>query len=343
MNPFTYAAGRRRGRRRARGRGRAGGAKFIAGGTNLVDLMKDDVERPTPAGRHQPPAARRGSRRPRRRAADRRAGDATPTLAYDPRVESRYPLLSSAILAGASPQLRNMATTGGNLLQRTRCYYFYDPPRPATSASPGTAARRSTAFNRIHAILGTSEHCIATHPVRHVRRAGGAGGGRPGRPGPDGERAIPFAEFHRLPGDTPQLDTNLGPDELITAVDLPPRGLRRAPRLPEGPRPHVLRLRAGLGRRRAASWTAAGSPRRASRSAAWRTSPGATRRPRRSLRGPAGRRGDASRRRPSASCAGAGASAHNAFKIELARRAIVRALTQAAAGTPQAQTDKRIQ
>src|SRR5215813_4263048 len=144
-------------------------------------------------------------------------------VAYHPQVEQRYPLLSKAILAGASPQLRNMATVGGNLMQRTRCYYFYDTATPCNKRQPRSGCSAIHGFNRIHAILGTSEHCIAVHPsdmcvalaaLEAVVRVSG----------PGGDRAIPFAEFHRLPGDTPHLDTNLGADEIITAVDLPAKG-----------------------------------------------------------------------------------------------------------------------
>src|SRR5947207_6779907 len=147
-------------------------------------------------------------------------------VAYHQEVERRYPLLSKAILAGASLQLRNMATVGGNLMQRTRCYYCYDTATPCNKREPGTGCAARDGFNRAHAILGTSEHCIAVHPsdmcvalaaLEAVVRV----------TGPGGDRAIPFAEFHRLPGDTPQLDTNLAADELITAVDLPARGFAR--------------------------------------------------------------------------------------------------------------------
>src|SRR4030095_7887906 len=143
--------------------------------------------------------------------------------AYNEQVEKRYPLLAKAILAGASPQLRNMATNGGNLLQRTRCYYFYDTATPCNKREPGAGCSAINGFNRIHAILGTSEQCIAVHPsdmcvalaaleaVVHVT-------------GKNGERTIPLAEFHRLPGDTPHIDTNLRPDEIITSIDLPPKG-----------------------------------------------------------------------------------------------------------------------
>jgi xanthine dehydrogenase YagS FAD-binding subunit len=132
-------------------------------------------------------------------------------------------LLAKAILAGASPQLRNMATNGGNLLQRTRCYYFYDTATPCNKRDPGTGCSALNGFNRMHAILGTSEHCIATHPsdmcvalaaLEAIVRLTGK----------KGERTIPLAEFHRLPGDTPHIDSNLQADEIITAVDLPVKG-----------------------------------------------------------------------------------------------------------------------
>jgi xanthine dehydrogenase YagS FAD-binding subunit len=142
-------------------------------------------------------------------------------VAEHPLIKSRYPVLSEAILAGASPQLRNRATTGGNLLQRTRCYYFYDPDFPACNKRvPGSGCGALQGFNRMHAILGQSAQCIATHPsdmcvalaaleaIVRVR-------------GPRGEREIPFGDFHRLPGDTPEQETNLASDELIIAVDLP--------------------------------------------------------------------------------------------------------------------------
>jgi xanthine dehydrogenase YagS FAD-binding subunit len=143
--------------------------------------------------------------------------------AYNEQVEKRYPLLAKAILAGASPQLRNMATNGGNLLQRTRCYYFYDTATPCNKREPGTGCSALDGFNRMHAILGTSEHCVATHPsdmcvalaaLEAIVRVTGK----------NGDRTIPFAEFHRLPGDTPHIDSNLQPDEIITAIDLPAQG-----------------------------------------------------------------------------------------------------------------------
>ncbi len=142
-------------------------------------------------------------------------------LAEHPLIVERYPMLSQALLAGASPQLRNMATTGGNLLQRTRCYYFYDPAFPACNKrQPGSGCGALEGYNRIHAILGTSEACIATHPS-DMCVAMAALDAIVRVQGPKGEREMDFSEFHRLPGEHPEHETNLQPDEIITAVDLP--------------------------------------------------------------------------------------------------------------------------
>ncbi len=199
-----------------------GAAKFIAGGTNLIDLMKENVERPSrlidithlPLGEIHPGAD----------GGLRLGALATNTdVAYNEDVERHYPLLSKAILAGASPQLRNMATVGGNLMQRTRCCYFYDTATPCNKREPGMGCSAVTGFNRAHAILGTSAYCIASHPsdmcVALVALEGVVS-----VTGPGGERAIAFAEFHRLPGQAPNIDTNLRADEIITAVDLPAKG-----------------------------------------------------------------------------------------------------------------------
>ena len=261
-------------------------------------------------------------------------------LAYHPLVERRYPVLSSAILAGASQQLRNMASTGGNLLQRTRCAYFYDTATPCNKREPGSGCSAIDGLNRMNAILGTSDACIAVHPSDmcvalavleakvHVT-------------GPRGERAIAFADFHRLPGDTPQRDTNLDAgrahhrDRAAAA-----RASRRTTPISRSATGCPMRLR-WCPSRSAWSSTAARSRRRGSRSAASRTSPGATRRPKpRCAASPPTRR--RSRRRPISCCATPRASAHNTFKIDLARRAIVRALSQAARGTPQSQSNKKI-
>src|SRR5262245_16825855 len=197
-------------------------AKFIAGGTNLIDLMKENVARPS--------RLIDITRLPLDKIEETEDGGlrigalvTNTDVAYDEQVEKRYPLLSEAILAGASPQLRNMATTGGNLMQRTRCYYFYDTATPCNKRDPGTACSAINGFNRIHAILGASEYCIATHPS-DMCVALAALEATVRVTGKDGDRAIPFAEFHRLPGDSPQTDTNLRADEIITAVDLPAKG-----------------------------------------------------------------------------------------------------------------------
>ncbi|WP_066829541.1 FAD binding domain-containing protein [Rufibacter ruber] len=198
------------------------GARFIAGGTNLLDLMKIDVLRPS----HLVDITQIAHRSIDQTGEGGLLLGALVTnadTAYHPQVEQRYPLLSHAILAGATAQLRNMATDGGNLLQRTRCYYFYDTHTPCNKREPGSGCSAIKGYNRDLAILGTSESCIATHPsdmcvalaaleaTVHVT-------------GKAGERTIPFQDFHRLPGDTPHLDANLQPDEIITAIELPSKG-----------------------------------------------------------------------------------------------------------------------
>ena len=221
MNPFSYT--RAESVAAAVGEVAAdGGAKFIAGGTNLIDLMKENVERPNRLiDINRLPLA---EIRPGPDGGLRIGALVTNTVvAYHEEVGRRYPLVSQAILAGASPQLRNMATTGGNLMQRTRCVYFYDTATPCNKREPGSSCSAIAGFNKGHAILGTSEHCIATHPS-DLCVALAALEAVVQVTGPSGERAIPFAEFHRLSGDTPHLDTNLRQDEIITAVDLPARG-----------------------------------------------------------------------------------------------------------------------
>ena len=197
------------------------GARPVAGGTNLLDLMKAGVMAP-PQLVDINPLEQAGLDIIEEHEGGLRLGALArnATTAYHDTVRSRYPLLSAAILAGASPQLRNMASNGGNLLQRTRCYYFYDVGTPCNKREPNTGCAAREGINRQHAILGTSEHCIATHPsdmcvalaaleaTVHVESA-------------RGKRDIPFAEFHRLPGEAPQYDTVLEADELITAITLP--------------------------------------------------------------------------------------------------------------------------
>lgn len=200
-------------------------AKFIAGGTNLLDLMKEGVM--------QPDRLVDITRLPLEKVETISGGVRIGALARNSDVANnklirdRYPLLSQALLAGASPQLRNMATMGGNLMQRTRCYYFYDTAMPCNKRSPGSGCAAIEGYNRIHAIFGTSDKCIATHPS-DMCVALAALDAMVRVEGPNGERQIPISEFHRLPGDTPEIDTVLGRDELIMAVELPESPFARA-------------------------------------------------------------------------------------------------------------------
>ncbi len=196
------------------------GAKFIAGGTNLLDLMKLEIETPT----HLVDVNRLGldTVEPTDEGGLRIGALVRNTaLAADARVRRDYAVLSRALLAGASGQLRNKATTAGNLLQRTRCPYFYDPSKPCNKREAGSGCSALEGFSRGLAVIGSSETCIATHPgdMAIAMRVLDA---TVETVSPDGAtRAIPIAEFHRLPGDTPQIETALKPGELITAVTLP--------------------------------------------------------------------------------------------------------------------------
>jgi xanthine dehydrogenase YagS FAD-binding subunit len=219
MKPFTYERAGSPATAAATA-ARTQNAKFIAGGTNLLDLMKLEIETPAHLIDLNDLALDRIEATPEgglRIGALVRNTD----LAANSRVRRDYAVLTRALVAGASGQLRNQATTAGNLLQRTRCPYFYDTNQPCNKRDPGSGCSAIGGFNRQHAIVGTSDACIATHPsdmavamraldatVTTVR--------------PDGaERAIPIAEFHRLPGNTPHIETVLDPGELITSVTLP--------------------------------------------------------------------------------------------------------------------------
>lgn len=194
-------------------------AKFLAGGTNLIDLMKEYVERPS----ELVDVSRVNLSQIRNTSTGISIGATAKNsdTANHPVIRQNYPLLSMAILAGASAQLRNMATNGGNLMQRTRCQYFYDVAMPCNKREPGTGCGALEGLNRIHAILGYSDACVATYPgdmanalyaldaVVRVRGANGI------------ERAIPIQDFHRLPGDTPQKDNNLEHGELILSIEIP--------------------------------------------------------------------------------------------------------------------------
>jgi len=198
----------------------AAGGRFIAGGTNLLDLMKLQIETPD---RLVDISRLDLAEIEAREDGGLTIGALVPNsdLAADPRVIAGYPVLSRALLAGASGQLRNKASTGGNLLQRTRCYYFYDTAMPCNKREPGSGCSAQGGFNRILAILGTSEQCIATHPsdmavAMRVLDATIV------TLTPDGDRRrIAIGDFYRLPGDTPQIETVLHPGELITHVELP--------------------------------------------------------------------------------------------------------------------------
>jgi xanthine dehydrogenase YagS FAD-binding subunit len=320
MFPFTYQ--RARTEQDALAFAAGGQATFIAGGTTLIDLMKLNVEAPAalvdvngvplnliedqPDGSIRVGALVRNS-----------------DLAHDPRIASRFPVLSQALLAGASAQLRNMATTGGNLMQRTRCYYFRDTTYPCNKRRPGSGCSAIDGFNRIHAVLGGSEHCIATHPsdmavalvaldaAVHMRNE-------------RGDRVVPVADFHLPPGDTPARETVLEPGELITYVTLPVRpfaagsayvklrdrasyefALASAAAALELQGETIRSVRLALGGVATKPWRAI---------EAERVLTGAT-------------ANDATfRRAADAALRGAVPRRHNAYKIELAKRAVIRAL-----------------
>jgi xanthine dehydrogenase YagS FAD-binding subunit len=313
-------------------------AQVLAGGTNLVDLLKYDVAKPTKVVDI--------NRLPLKRIESMPGGGlrigalvSNSDLAWHPEITKLYPLLASAILAGASPQLRNAATTGGNLLQRTRCYYFYDPSTPCNKREPGSGCGAIGGVNRIHAILGASEACIAVHPS-DMCVALAALDAEVEVEGPGGKRSIPFALFHRLPDRHPERDNTLETGELVTAVTLPPTDFGRhhtyikirdrlsyafalvseaAPmELKDG---DIVDVRLAMGGVAHKPWRD-----RAMEETLIGKQPGDD---------VFGRLADGLLRE-------AQGQGENNFKIALARRAIVRALTQAANGTPQNQSDKAI-
>jgi xanthine dehydrogenase YagS FAD-binding subunit len=313
-------------------------ARFVAGGTNLIDLMKANVM--------QPSRLIDISRLPLNKVEETadgglRIGALVPNtdLAYHPLIEARYPLLSSAIMAGASQQLRNMASSAGNLMQRTRCYYFYDTASSCNKRMPGTGCSALTGRNRIHAILGASASCIATHPSdmcvalavldANVRTLSAGG-----------ERVIPIREFHRLPGNTPQIDTNLRSDEIITAIELPAKGFSS--------NYTYLKIRDRASYAFALVSIAVGLQLEDSIITEARLAlGGVAHKPWRDENAEALLVGTAANSDSFARVADillrdAKGYGDNDFKIALARRGIIRALTQAAAGTAQSQSDKRI-
>jgi xanthine dehydrogenase YagS FAD-binding subunit len=317
----------------------AGMSRFLAGGTNIVDLMKEDVERPQiliDLNRLPLTAIEEIDGGGLRLGALATNAD----TASHPAVRARYPVLASAILAGASPQLRNAATNGGNLNQRTRCCYFYDTATACNKRTPGSGCSALGGVTRMHAILGASEHCIATNPS-DMGVALAALDAEVKVCGPDGERSIPFARYHRLPGDEPWRDNNLAPTEVVTAIELPPADfsahytyLKLRDRLSYAfalvsvavvlavdEAGLVTEARIALGGVAHKPWRVA---------AAEALLCGAA--PSRPL----------FRQVAERLIAGAVGQGANDFKIELARRAIVRALQQAADGRPQSPSDKRI-
>ncbi len=222
------------------------GARFIAGGTNLLDLMKIEVETP----RHLVDIGGLDLRSIEETPDGLRVGALVTNadLAANMIVRSRYGVLSRALLAGASAQLRNKATTAGNLLQRTRCYFFYDTASPCNKRKPGSGCSAIGGYNRIMAILGTSEHCIASHPsdMAVAMRALDA---ELESVTPSGERrSRTLEQLYRPPGDTPHLEHQLEPGELILSIRLPPPTSRQAA-VPQGARSCVVRVRSGIGGR----------------------------------------------------------------------------------------------
>ena len=313
-------------------------ASVLAGGTNLVDLMKYDVAKPARVVDI--------NRLPLKEVVDTAEGGlkigalvSNSDLAWHPQVVKRYPLLASAILAGASPQLRNAATTGGNLLQRTRCYYFYDNSTPCNKRTPGSGCGAIGGVNRIHAILGASESCIAAHPS-DMCVALAALDAEVEVQGVKGRRLIPFEQFHRLPGTTPERDNTLEQGDLVTAVILPAT---------EVDRHHTyLKIRDRLSYAFALVSVAVGLTMKDGLITNVRLAMGGVaHKPWRdkalekTLHGAEANEANF-RQFAEEALRGARGQGQNDFKIELARRTIVRALMQAARATPQDQSDKII-
>ncbi|MEZ5427147.1 MAG: xanthine dehydrogenase family protein subunit M [Pyrinomonadaceae bacterium] len=195
-------------------------AKFLAGGTNLIDLMKEDVERPdelidiTRLAFAQIKTAGGG-------AVQIGALAKNTDTANHPLIRQNFPLLSQAILAGASGQIRNMATNGGNLNQRTRCTYFYDTAMPCNKREPGSGCGAMEGINRMHAVFGWSDNCVAVHPSDMCVALAALDAVVKVQDAKGNERSIPFADYHRLPGTTPEKDNNLGQGDLVTSIEIP--------------------------------------------------------------------------------------------------------------------------
>ena len=314
---------------------------FVAGGTTLVDLMKLDVERPE----RLVDVTRLAARDPALAAVEELPGGGLrlgalarmSQVGWDPRVRERYPMVSESLLLAASGQLRNMATIGGNVLQRTRCYYFRDTAMACNKREPGSGCAALGGYTRVHAVLGTSPHCIASHPSdlavalaaldAVVRVRGAAAEGAAG--GAAAERTIPFTEFHLLPGDHPERETVLRPGDLITAIDLPALAFaRRSLYLKVRDRASYAFALASA----AVAVDVAGGTVRDARVALGGVGP-TPRRSREAERALVGRPATDATFRAAAEAAMAGAVPHgnHAFKIALARRPRVRALAEVTA------------
>jgi len=300
-------------------------AKFLAGGTNILDLMKEDIERPN----ELVDLARLKLAEIKTAGAGVSIGALAKNTdtANHPLIRRNYPLLTQAIVAGASAQLRNMATNGGNLMQRTRCQYFYDTAMPCNKREPGTGCGALEGLNRIHAIFGWSEKCVATYPgdmanalyaleaVVRVRNASGQ------------ERTIPINDFHRLPGDTPERDNNLQHGELITAIELPKSNFAK--------NSYYLKVRDRASYAFALVAVAAALELDRGRIRAARVVlGGVAHKPWRSLEAESVLSGkpaseESFRQAAEAALKDAKPLAHNAYKVELGKRAVVRALMRA--------------
>jgi xanthine dehydrogenase YagS FAD-binding subunit len=344
MNPFSYE--RANAPETAVHAIQAHGTKLLGGGTNLIDLMKDNVEQPSALvdinhiGLDQVTGGAEGVTI----GALVRNSD----LANNRIIVENYPLLSHALLAGASPQLRNRATTGGNLMQRTRCYYFMDTTFPACNKRvPGSGCAAVEGFNRIHAILGQTDDgpksphtCIATNPS-DMCVALYALGAKVEVMGPKGKRSIPVVEFHRLPGTTPQIDTNLRPDELIVAVTLPAAKFAK--------NSWYLKARDRQSYAFALVSVAAGLEMDGDNiKSAGLTLGGVALKPWRSEEAEAALKGkpaiaDSFKAAAELALKGAHGYKDNTFKVELAKQCVVRALTQAAAPMQPAQARTGVQ
>jgi len=298
-------------------------AKFIAGGTNILDLMKLNIETPKQVvdinklSLYKIEELQNGGIRIG-------ALVKNSDLSYHPYIIKSFPVLSEALLSGASPQLRNMATTGGNLMQRTRCPYFYNTDFACNKRVQGSGCAAISGHNRMNAVLGTSEKCIATHPS-DMCVAMAALGAIIHVQGPKGLRTIPFADFHLLPGETPHIEHNLKQDELITHVDIPA--------LPFAAKSHYLKVRDRASYEFALTSAAVALDIQNGTIKGARIALGGVgTKPWRSLEAEKaliGAPANAQNYRAAADAAMAGAKPYkdNAFKVELAKRTLVRALT----------------